>query len=184
MLLTDLLIDYVPMGDLEQSYLVRLRSFAVRYRNPFDRTIAEGHVTGSAFILDASGQHVLLLHHRKVGRWLQPGGHAGAGEADPEGVALREAREETGINDLVFHPTAPRPLDLDIHEFPAHGTDPAHWHFDIRYLLVARDEAEATLAPEEATDLRWFGWDELAGLALDTGTERALTKARALGIGR
>jgi 8-oxo-dGTP pyrophosphatase MutT (NUDIX family) len=175
-----MLTTYVPFDEIEEGHLTRFRSFLARYPSPFDRTIVEGHLTGSAFILDASFQNVLLLHHRKVQRWLQPGGHAEPGEIDPESVALREAQEETGIENLVWHPAAPRPFDLDIHEFPARGSDPAHWHLDVRYLLVAPDDAVLKLAVEESTDLRWFGWDELVRLNLDTGTERALKKARAL----
>jgi 8-oxo-dGTP pyrophosphatase MutT (NUDIX family) len=119
----------------------------------------------------------------KVGRWLQPGGHAEPGEVDPETIALREAREETGIEELWLHPSATRPFDLDIHEFPARGNDPAHWHFDIRYLVVTRDGARPRLAVEEATAVRWFEWAELKALNLDTGTKRALRKARRLGRG-
>lgn len=181
MSVAELLTTYVPYDDVERGHLARFRSFVTRYHNPFDRTIVEGHLTGSAFILDASLQRVLLLHHRKVQRWLQPGGHAELGEADAETVAFREAREETGIQELWLHPSAPRPFDLDIHEFPARGSDPAHWHLDIRFLVLTSDGVGLRPAIEESTALRWFAWDELRALELDIGTERALKKARALG---
>ena len=180
MSIADLLTTHVPYDDIELGHLIRFRSFIARYESPFDRTILEGHLTGSAFILDASLRHVLLLHHLKVGKWLQPGGHADLGETDAELVALREAREETGIEGLSLHPSAPRPFDLDIHQFPARGSDPAHWHLDVRYLVLAPDGAELRLAVEESSDLRWFEWAELDALKLDTGTERALRKARAV----
>jgi 8-oxo-dGTP pyrophosphatase MutT (NUDIX family) len=118
---------------------------------------------------------VLLLHHRKLQRWLQPGGHADPGETTGEQVALREAREETGLA-VALHPSAPRPLDLDVHVIPARPGEPAHEHHDLRYLAVA----EGTLRPaqEEAADLRWFDWDAMAALDLDPGLRRGLAKAR------
>ena len=90
-----------------------------------------------------TGRRVLLLHHRKLDRWLQPGGHAEPGEADGEEVALREAREETGIAALRLHPDAPRPLDVDVHAIPARGSEPAHLHLDLRYVVIAPDERRA-----------------------------------------
>src|SRR4029453_15241807 len=81
----------------------------------------EGHLTGSAITVSADGAHVLLLHHRKLDRWLQPGGHGDPGETTGEEGALREALEESGIEGLTLHPRAPRPLDGDVHDIPARG---------------------------------------------------------------
>jgi 8-oxo-dGTP pyrophosphatase MutT (NUDIX family) len=156
--------------------VARVLDFVARHPDPFDRRIAEGHLTGSAFVLTADGTRVLLLHHRKLDRWLQPGGHADPGEQSGEAVALREAREETGLQTLHVHPAAPRPLDVDVHEIPARPGEPAHAHLDLRYLVVAGAGA-LTRAQEEAADLRWFGWDELGALQLDPGLRRGLSKA-------
>lgn len=183
MSIADLLRTYEPHDDMERGHLARFRSFIAHYEWPFDRAIVEGHLTGSAFILDASLRHVLLLHHLKVGKWLQPGGHADLGETDAELIALREAREETGIEGLWLHPSVTRPFDLDIHEFPARGADPAHSHLDVRYLVLAPDGAQLTLAVEESSDVRWFEWAELDALRLDPGTQRALRKVRGLACG-
>jgi 8-oxo-dGTP pyrophosphatase MutT (NUDIX family) len=156
--------------------VARVLEFVARHPDPFDRRIAEGHLTGSAFVLTADGTRVLLLHHRKLDRWLQPGGHADPGEASGEVVALREAREETGLETMALHPAAPRPLDVDVHEIPARPGEPAHAHLDLRYLVVA-GEGDLARAAEEAADLRWFGWDELGPLRLDPGLRRGLSKA-------
>ena len=167
---------HASADEAEARDVARVLDFVARHPDPFDRRIAEGHLTGSAFVLTADGTHVLLLHHRKLDRWLQPGGHADPGEASGESVALREAREETGLQALHLHPFAPLPLDVDVHEIPARPGEPAHAHLDLRYLVVAGAGA-LHLAREEAADLRWFGWDELAPLGLDPGLRRGLSKA-------
>jgi len=169
-----------PRDPREAADLAVILAFVARHPDPFDRQIPEGHLTGSALVLSAAGDRVLLLFHRKLGRWLQPGGHAEPGETSGDVVALREAREETGIGALVLHPTASRPLDVDVHAIPAHGDEPAHQHLDLRYLVLALTEAPLRLAVAETRALRWFAWDELDGLDLDPGLRRALTTARAL----
>jgi 8-oxo-dGTP pyrophosphatase MutT (NUDIX family) len=167
-----------PADAKEAADLARILDFVTRHADPFDRRIPEGHLTGAAFVVSAQGDRVLLVHHRKLGRWLQPGGHAEAGEAKGERVALREVLEETGIPGVHLHDRAPRPLDVDVHAIPAFGAEPAHAHLDLRYLAIAPDGAKARMAPEESSDIRWFRWEELGGLDLDAGLRRGLEKAR------
>jgi len=176
--LAEALRRHRPRDTQEAGDLAEILAFVTRHANPFDRAIADGHLTGSALVLAEGGDRVLLLFHRKLGRWLQPGGHAEAGEADGEAVALREAREETGIEDLRLHPSAPRPLDVDVHLIPARPREPAHKHLDLRYLVLAPGDAMTRLVPAEARALRWFGWAELSALDLDPGLRRALATAR------
>jgi 8-oxo-dGTP pyrophosphatase MutT (NUDIX family) len=170
--------DHVAADVEEARDLEAIRAFVARHPDPFDRSIVEGHLTGSAVVISAEGDRLLLLHHRKLDRWLQPGGHGDPGEASGEAVALREAWEETGLEGLRLHPTAPRPLDVDVHDIPARGSEPAHEHLDLRYLVVAPAGASLIRQVEEASDLRWFGWNELDELGLDTGLRRLLEKAR------
>jgi len=169
-----------PADPGEASDLARIQDFVRRHADPFDRRIAEGHLTGSALVVSRDGSRVLLLHHRKLRRWLQPGGHADPGETSGEAVALREAREETGLERLELHPEAPRPLDVDVHEIPARPGEPAHQHLDLRYLVLAPRHEPLRRAAAEASQLRWFAWDELKALDLDPGLLRALQKARRL----
>ena len=101
---------------------------------PFHRETRTGHFTGSAWLVTADGQRTLLMLHRKLMRWLQPGGHAD-GDPDLAAVALREAEEETGLRDLAVLPEI---FDLDRHRIPARRDEPEHWHYDVRYVVVAR----------------------------------------------
>ena len=182
MTLDQALRAHVPHDEREAAHLRHILEFLERHPHPFDRGIAEGHLTASALVLSRSGKEVLLLHHRKLDRWLQPGGHAEPGETSGEAVALREVREETGIEVFELHAHAPRPLDVDVHAIPARPGEPAHAHLDLRYLVLAPDRATTRRQAEETNDLRWFGWDELHALGLDAGLRRALAKAR--GVGR
>jgi 8-oxo-dGTP pyrophosphatase MutT (NUDIX family) len=156
-----------------------MRAFLEAHPDALFRTCAEGHFTGSALVVDATAGRVLFLFHRKVQRWLQPGGHAD-GDGNLASVALREATEETGIGGLRIDP---EPIDLDIHEFPARGAEPAHLHLDARFLVVAPPGAEPA-GNHESERLGWFAPGGLDGLALDAGTHRlvaaGLARARAV----
>ena len=174
------LAHHRPADAEEAQDLAHIVAFVSAHADPFDRRIREGHLTGSALVVSSTGERVLLLHHRKLDRWLQPGGHGDPGEASGEQVALREAREETGLMGLALHPGAPRPLDVDVHDIPARGEEPAHEHLDLRYLVVAPEGAALSPAVAEMRDLRWFAWDEVEALGPDPGLRRALAKARHL----
>jgi 8-oxo-dGTP pyrophosphatase MutT (NUDIX family) len=176
--------ELVPADEEEARDRDQIVDFVLRHPDPFDRGIEEGHLTGSAIVVSADGTDVLLLHHRKLDRWLQPGGHADPGETAGEDVALREAFEESGTEGLTLRPGSPRPLDVDVHDIPARDLEPAHQHLDLRYLVEA--PRGATLSPqvEELTEIRWVPWSEVGTLGPDPGLRRALAKARALVDGR
>jgi 8-oxo-dGTP pyrophosphatase MutT (NUDIX family) len=165
-------------GELEVAE--RLRSFVAEHPDCFRRTCAPGHVTGSAWIVSADHERVLLTHHRKLGRWLQLGGHSD-GDPDPLRVALREAQEESGL--ARFAPVATGrdiiPVDLDIHEIPARGDEPAHLHYDVRYLLVAAPGQTIAIS-DESNDLRWIERNRLHELTTEESQLRMESKARRL----
>ncbi|MEQ1860375.1 MAG: NUDIX hydrolase [Chthoniobacteraceae bacterium] len=142
----------------------------------FLRTSFPGHFTGSALVVSADGSRALMHHHRKLDRWLQFGGHCD-GDEHVARVAQREALEESGITGLIL--ASPRPFDLDIHAIPAHGAEPAHEHFDVRYMLIAPDEAAFALS-DESHELRWFTGEETAALDLDSGLRRLIAKWQSL----
>ncbi|MEZ5544619.1 MAG: NUDIX hydrolase [Lysobacteraceae bacterium] len=125
--------------------------------NPFLRENLVGHFTGSAWLVNGSGTHVLLTHHRKLNRWLQLGGHAD-GDTLLSRVALREAEEESGLSGLQLVPGI---FDLDCHLIPARHAEPAHFHFDVRY-VVRTSGNEAFAASEESHALAWRDIREIA----------------------
>jgi 8-oxo-dGTP pyrophosphatase MutT (NUDIX family) len=159
--------------DAEQA--ARIGAFILAHEDCLLRTCRPGHLTGSAWILSPDRESVLLVHHRKLGRWLQPGGHAD-GEADLLQVALREAREETGLVSLTTLP-AGNPLDLDIHQIPAHGQEPAHLHLDVRFLLVAAP-GEVPRANEESAAIRWVRREALGEVSDEESLLRMERKTR------
>ncbi|MXQ14448.1 NUDIX hydrolase [Microvirga makkahensis] len=146
------------------------------------RSTFPGHVTTSAFILDPAGQRVVLIHHRSLARWLQPGGHYEAPES-LEDAALREAFEETGVRGLMldpWHDQAGLPIDVDSHLIPARPQkgEPEHWHHDIRYVLRA-EEGGLDPDPSEVHGAEWRAVAELDAIAPE-----ALRNMRKLGLVR
>ncbi|MEU6864646.1 NUDIX hydrolase [Streptomyces sp. NPDC046876] len=131
-----------------------------------------GHVTGSALVVDPEGGRVLLTLHKKLGLWLQMGGHCEPGDATLAGVALREAVEESGIGSGLTL-LAGGPVRLDRHPIPA----PCNWHLDVQYAALAPAGAVAEIS-DESLDLRWFPYEEVAAVA-DTSVVRLVEATRA-----
>ncbi|MBL7008055.1 MAG: NUDIX hydrolase [Planctomycetes bacterium] len=138
------------------------------------RDTLPGHVTASAYVVSPDLGQVLLHHHRKLGRWLQLGGHDD-GERHPAKTVLREVQEESGLARFDFF-GQPVIFDLDVHPIPAFGATPAHDHLDVRYLVVA-DPAEALRRDDaESLELRWFAFERARELLDEPGSRRALEK--------
>jgi 8-oxo-dGTP pyrophosphatase MutT (NUDIX family) len=174
------LADHTPTDPKERADRDHIAAFVRAHPDCFGKRNPVGHLTGSAFVVDDRGR-VLLHHHRKLQRWLQVGGHTEPDELDVADTALREAREESGLEDLVFHPAlGRRPVDVDVHRIPARAHEPAHDHLDLRYVVFAPNP-DAIRCSEESDDLRWFSLDGLKDLGFDAALRRALAKTAALG---
>lgn len=166
--LLDLLAGYRPEDAAQAALKACFADFVTAHPDCCERSLAHGHLTGSAWLVSADGRRALLMHHRKLDRWLQPGGHAD-GDFDLAAVALREAEEETALAGLLLEGGI---FDLDRHEIPARGTEPAHWHYDLRFVVRAGGGEEFSQNAESLA-LAWFEISELAGRAdLDESLRR------------
>lgn len=137
----------------------------------FRREHVVGHFTGSAWLVSGDGERVLLTHHRKLGRWLQLGGHAD-GDRDLARVALREAEEESGLGELVVEPEI---FDLDRHWIPSRDSEAGHWHYDVRFVVRATGD-EAFAVSEESLALAWKPIGELLADPITDASLRRMAK--------
>jgi 8-oxo-dGTP pyrophosphatase MutT (NUDIX family) len=167
---------YVAATPRERIMVDQLRAFVAANAACFERTLRAGHVTGSAWVVDRTCRVALLTHHRKLGRWLQPGGHAD-GDPDVRAVALREAQEESGLRTLV--PASPGIFDIDVHAIPARGDEPAHLHYDIRFAFFG-DPSEQPIASEESHAVAWVPLAAIEEYGVDDSVRRLVAKTVAL----
>ncbi len=144
----------------------------LKHEDAFQRTHLPGHITGSAFIVSEDQSQTLLVHHVKLNKWLQPGGHTD-GDTNVARVALREANEETGLEMLAL--SSAEIFDLDIHTIPARKDFPQHDHFDVRYLFKA-STTEKIIVSEESHDVKWVSLSELERYNNETSILRMRNK--------
>jgi 8-oxo-dGTP pyrophosphatase MutT (NUDIX family) len=175
--LLSLLADYQPLNDDDRAARDRIARFVETHSDCFERTLEIGHVTGSAWIVDAARSRCLLTHHRKLDRWLQLGGHAD-GDSDVLAVATREAREESGLTSLRV--VSGRIYDCDVHAIPARKAEAEHFHYDVRFLFEA-DPAEPLVVSDESHELAWIALEDVSSVSGDPSVERM---ARKLSIAR
>ena len=170
--LVDLIADHRPADAAEVADLAAVRRLVVLHCSdaPKRTHYDPGHVTASAFVLSPDRSAVVLVHHAKLGIWVQPGGHLEPGDVSVEAAARREVAEEVGLTGL-------EPLglvDVDVHEIPARGDEPAHLHHDLRFGFVSASWELA--AGDGVMEARWVPVGELGDV--DPGLRRAVGKLR------
>ena len=131
----------------------------------------DGHVTASGFVVNPSRDRCLLTHHKKLGMWLQLGGHCAPPELVPV-AARREVLEETGLE--ATH-VAHEIFDLDIHDIPATAIEPQHKHYDVRFCFECNDAETLTLS-SESHELRWIPLDEIESVTHEDSIRRMVRK--------
>ena len=151
-----LLAAYEPSTSAEAQHLASILELLSTKSSAFDRDeYRPGHITASAFVVHPSEPAAALMKHRKLGRWLQPGGHVEPEDADIESAARREVEEEVGVSQLSSFGVA----DVDVHVFPERADQPQHLHLDVRIGFIAGSDRLADSG--ESDGVRWAGFDEM-----------------------
>lgn len=176
-MLNGLLTGYHAAGPAEAADLARMTRLAASGDDPWSRS-RPLHFTASALVLHPESRRVLLRWHVKHDQWLQVGGHADPGESDPLAIALREAREETGLTDLVPWPDAALRHAAICYVRPS-AAEPAHEHADLRFFLATGDPG-AAVPEDERSPLRWLSIDQARELVGGNNLRQTLDRAGAL----
>ncbi len=181
----DLLANFQPSDEKEKADFIRIKELIAKHENIFSRSCIEGHLTASALVINSQTKMVLLHNHRKLNMWLQFGGHAD-GDNDMAFVALKEAREETGLSDLKFlikdEQTEILPIDIDLQTIPEMEETPEHFHLDFRFILLTNATEIPKPNEEESQDLKFFSFQEIEAMGdkLDFALRRLAKKAEFL----
>jgi 8-oxo-dGTP pyrophosphatase MutT (NUDIX family) len=170
--LLNLLRSYAIHYPAEAATTGQFIAFVTAHENCFDRSLLIGHVTASAWVINQDGASVLLLHHLKLDKWMQPGGHCD-GDPNTLNVAQKECFEETGIQTL---PATTQIFDIDIHEIPQRKEIPAHLHFDVRYLMRPLPGSRITASETETNQVIWAPLKEIPNYSREKSILRMLMK--------
>jgi 8-oxo-dGTP pyrophosphatase MutT (NUDIX family) len=175
--LPGLLSRYVPDGEAEVADVSRVLGLLATTDDPWPRALPL-HVTASALVVHPASGRVLLRWHQRQQAWLHVGGHGDPGESDPLAIALREAREETGLTDLVAWPDA-EIQQVAIVSVPASSREPAHEHADVRFFLATR--TPDAIQPESPdAPLRWLSFDAAREATTEANMHTALQRAESV----
>ncbi len=167
-----LLKEYQRRYPEESSVIEALQNFVQEHPSCFERSLKIGHLTGSAWLVNQAGTHTLLTHHKKLNKWIQPGGHVD-GNPNVLEAALREAEEESGIVGLL--PVSEDIFDIDIHAIPPHNGEAEHSHYDIRFAVHTTD-SEAFQLSDESHDLAWVDLQKVQQFSQEESMLRMVRK--------
>jgi len=164
--------SFNPAEDIAKWQTLR---FIETHPNSLERSCLLGHLSGSAWLVTPDRRSTVLVHHKKLNRWLQPGGHAD-GNGNLFEVALGEASEETGLGLSIFTPVTSLIFDIDVHKIPKRGAEPAHMHYDIRYIFQI---PEINLpGNDESYEVRFIPIDEVKEFNNTASAERMVLKTK------
>lgn len=161
--------EYKAFDAEEEGFRTRTLHLLEQEPDCFQRKLLHGHITGSAWVVSPDGENVLLLHHRKLDKWLQPGGHAD-GDENVRRVAQKEAEEESGLQDIRLYESGI--FDLDIHTIPERKGVPEHLHYDIRFRFVANPAAPL----QQNSESKGLAWVPLKEVPARTDQNRSILR--------
>ena len=173
-----LLEAYQTDDQAERQMHKDLTQFVQQHDNCFDRELAVGHITGSAWLVDKNLGHVFFTHHKKLDKWFQPGGHSDS-NANTLAVAMKEASEESGIEDVFIQPLNDNIFDIDIHTIPARKDEAEHLHYDIRFILET-DMNHPLNISDESHEIAWIALDDIPKYTNEESIQRMVKKMKAM----
>jgi 8-oxo-dGTP pyrophosphatase MutT (NUDIX family) len=176
--LREQLSQYRPADATEARFVARMTELTHAGLACTRSHFEPGHFTASAFVLCPERRELILIHHKKLGIWVQPGGHIDATDTNLEGAARREVAEEVGLGELEPLTASGALFDVDIHAIPPHKHEPAHEHFDVRFAFVAK--TRDFRRSEEVADVRWVPLGEVDTVTSDRSVLRAVQKLQTL----
>ena len=170
------LSSYTCHSPKEQQYVHRMNTLLKESEDPFSRKhFIPGHFTASSFVLSPDAHSLLLIYHKKLKMWLQPGGHIEATDPTLAHAFIREVEEETSLK--LPLPSEPIQIfDVDIHHIPHIGIEPAHEHFDLR--LLFHSNSSHIQANTDADEAKWVPLSDLDSVHTDDSVRRAVQKIR------
>lgn len=163
--------NYTAFDTREEEMRKRYLMFVENNVDCFKRELLIGHCTGSCWVLNQDRTKVLLIHHAKLNKWLQPGGHCD-GKEDVYSVAKKELEEETGLKPISENRTL---FDLDIHKIPERKGVPEHEHFDLRFVFIV-DENQPLQHNHETNDMKWLAISDLETFTKEQSVTRMRDK--------
>lgn len=183
----DILETAKPFDKSEEADIIKMKKLILTHKNIFHRDCANAHVTASALVVNPNSMLFLLHRHKKLNKWLQFGGHAD-GETNLPRVALKEAQEESDLNDLQFFPSTnaktspPKPIDMELQTIPKNGNCAQHLHLDFRFLLLTKASTPPLPNISESQQLSFFSLQDLAAISkqLDPALNRLIRKSALL----
>lgn len=171
--LLNLLENYKTKFSNENLVADKFINFVKNNSECFERTLEQGHITGSAWVLNEERTQTLLTHHRKLDKWLQLGGHVD-GNSDVLAEAIREVEEESGLTNLTL--ISDGIFDLDVHLIPANKKEPEHYHYDIRFLFTTNHPDDISIS-DESNDLKWIELNEIEKYTDEPSINRMVIKS-------
>lgn len=167
-----LLSAYEPTDENEIEAKAFISDFVNANEKYWSRQTLAGHLTASAWITDIEQTKAVLLHHKKLDIWVQPGGHIDDADSSLETASLREATEETGLVGLKLKQS--QIFDLDVHKIPARKQEPEHWHLDVRFWFAANNtDLEIS---DESNELAWMSAEDILNVTDEESVLRMVRK--------